>query len=289
MQLAGRWALPWNNPHLAPGMRLGRYRIVRRLAVGGMAEIFLARVEGMRGFEKLVVVKRLLPQYVHNQNLVRMFLDEARLMATLNHPNITQVHDVGEARGSYFFAMEYVHGEDLRRILRASSQKGEPLPIDISVGIIADAAAGLHHAHEKRGSDGAPLEIVHRDVSPSNVLVSFDGAVKLTDFGVAKWALQASHTRQGTLKGKCAYMAPEQCRGEPVDARSDVFALGILLYELSTGTRLFQGASDFQILNQIVKEPIVPPSERRPGYPAALEPIVMRALERPPERRHADA
>jgi len=232
MPLAGRWTLHWNNPHLAPGMRLGRYRIVRRMAVGGMAEIFLARVEGLRGFERLVVCKRLLPQYAPNQNLVRMFLDEARLMATLNHPNVTQVHDVGEARGSYFFAMEYVHGEDLRTILRASTQRGEPLPIEISVGIIADAAAGLHHAHEKRGSDGAPLEIVHRDVSPSNVLVSFDGAVKLTDFGVAKWALQESRTRQGTLKGKCAYMAPEQCRGEAVDARSDVFALGILLYEL---------------------------------------------------------
>lgn len=289
MRPARRWALPWRNPHLAPGMRLGKYRIVRRLAVGGMAEIFLARVESIRGFEKLVVVKRLLPQYVANLQLVRMFLDEARLMATLNHPNITQVHDVGEARGSYFFAMEYVHGEDLRTILRAAAHKGQALPVELAVGIIADAAAGLHHAHEKRGSDGTALDIVHRDVSPSNVLVSFDGAVKVTDFGVAKWARQESHTRHGTLKGKCAYMSPEQCRGEPLDRRSDVFALGILLYELTTGTRLFQGASDFAILNQIVDGRIVPPSQRRAGFPPALDRIVMRALERPRDRRFPTA
>ncbi len=287
--LAGLLRLPFRSPHLEPGMRLGKYRIVRRLAVGGMAEIFLARKGGIRGFEKLLVVKRLQPQYVSHPNVVRMFLDEARLMATLNHPNITQVNDVGEARGTFFFAMEYVHGEDLRALQRAAARTAEPLPLDLAVGVIAEAAAGLQHAHDKRGSDGAPLLIVHRDVSPSNVLVSYDGAVKLTDFGVAKWARQEAETRHGTLKGKCAYMSPEQCRGDVLDRRSDVFALGILLYELSTGTRLFQGASDFAILNQIVSGKIVPPSERRPGYPPALERIVLRALERDPGRRFATA
>lgn len=287
--LGGRLRLPWRSPHIEPGMRLGKHRIVRRLAVGGMAEIFLARTAGIRGFEKLVVVKRLQPQFVSSQNVVRMFLDEARLMATLNHANITQVYEVGEARGGFFFAMEYVHGEDLRALLRAAGQGARKLPIEFAMGVIAEAAAGLHHAHEKRGNDGQPLLIVHRDVSPSNVLVSFDGAVKLTDFGVAKWARQDSETRHGTLKGKCAYMSPEQCKGEPLDRRSDVFALGILLYELTTGTRLFQGASDFAILNQIATGRIAPPSEQRPDYPPALERIVMRALARSREQRFASA
>ncbi len=274
---------------LGPGVRLGRYRILRRLAVGGMAELFVAKAEGIKKFEKLVVIKRLLPHHDRDKRLVRMFLDEARLTAKLNHPNIAQVLDVGMARGSYYFAMEYVHGADLRAILKAAMRTGRPLPIEQAVGVIAEAAAGLHHAHEMRSEDGTPLLIVHRDVSPSNVLVSYDGAVKVTDFGVAKWARQEVETRHGALKGKFAYMSPEQCRGEPVDRRSDLFALGILLYELTTGTRLFQGASEFAILTQIASLGVPPPSRRRQDYPPALERIVMRALARERARRYQTA
>jgi eukaryotic-like serine/threonine-protein kinase len=271
--LSGRWPL-------SSGARLGKYRLLRRLAVGGMAEIFLARVGGIKGFEKLVVLKRILPQHAHDEQLTRMFLDEARLMATLDHPNITQVYDVGQARSSYFFAMEYVHGEDARRILKASLRAGHPVPAEHAIGIITGAAAGLHYAHEKVGPDGQPLQIVHRDVSPSNVLVSYDGTVKVADFGVAKWTAQQTKTVHGTLKGKFQYMSPEQCRGEPLDRRSDVFALGILLYELTTGTRLYQGASDYAILHQIVNNDATPPSVRQPGYAPELEQIVLRALAR---------
>jgi serine/threonine protein kinase len=271
------------------GPRIGKYRVVRRLAQGGMGEIFIARANGRGGFEKTVVLKRILQQNAGDRDAVQMFMDEARLMAALNHPNIVQVYDFGTAAGGHFFAMEYVHGEDLGRIMKAATLAGRTLPLDLSLGVIAEAAAGLHYAHEKRGDDGAPLQIVHRDISPSNLLVSYDGAVKLTDFGIAKWSQRQTETRYGALKGKIAYMSPEQCRGGPLDRRSDVFGLGILLYELTTGTRLYQGASDFGVLEQIVNQDPPPPSSRRRDYPVALERIVLRALSRAPERRQETA
>ena len=271
------------------GPRMGKYRLVRRLAEGGMGEIFIARAEGRAGFEKIVVLKRILQHNVADRDAVAMFMDEARLMAALNHPNIVQVYDFGTAAGGHFFAMEYVHGEDLGRIMKAATLAGRALPLELAIGVIAEAAAGLHHAHEMRGQDGTPLQIVHRDISPSNVLVSYDGAVKLTDFGIAKWNKRQTETRHGGLKGKIAYMSPEQCRAGPLDRRSDVFGLGILLFELTTGTRLYQGTSDFGILEQIVHHDAPRPSTRRPGYPAAVEHIVMRALSRTPEGRHQTA
>jgi tRNA A-37 threonylcarbamoyl transferase component Bud32 len=271
------------------GPRMGKYRLVRRLAEGGMGEIFIARAEGRAGFEKVVVLKRILQQNVADRDAVAMFMDEARLMAALNHPNIVQVYDFGTAAGGHFFAMEYVHGEDLGRIMKAATLSGRALPLELAIGVIAEAAAGLHHAHEMRGQDGTPLQIVHRDISPSNVLVSYDGAVKLTDFGIAKWNKRQTETRHGGLKGKIAYMSPEQCRAGPLDRRSDVFGLGILLFELTTGTRLYQGTSDFGILEQIVHHDAPRPSTRRPGYPPAVERIVMRALSRAPEGRHQTA
>jgi hypothetical protein len=276
----------------ASGQKLGRYQLIQRLAVGGMAEIFLARLAGLEvdGFEKLVVVKRILPQHALDPELLRMFLDEARLTATLTHPQITQVYDVGQGQGSDadaapFFAMEYVHGANLRQLMQAHGDAG-PLPLEHAIGIVAAAAAGLHYAHEKRGPAGEPLNIVHRDVSPSNVLVSFDGAVKVSDFGIAKWAHQRTQTQEGALKGKFGYMSPEQCRGRQLDARSDVFALGTLLYELTTGEAPFTAPSDFEILSKIIDGPIAPP--RRPNgslYPPALAEIVMRALARDPNER----
>jgi serine/threonine protein kinase len=269
--------------------QLGRYQLIRRLAVGGMAEVFLARVVGPGDFEKIVVCKRMMPECVDNKKLVRMFLDEARLLARLDHPNITQVHDMGDQDGVPYFAMEYVHGEDLRTIMRAATTNGVRIPDGIAAMIISEAAHALHYAHERQDEQGSPLNIVHRDVSPSNILVSYHGGIKVADFGIAKSALQQTETRAGTLKGKLSYMAPEQARGDAVDRRTDVFALGILLYELTTDTRLFQGATDMAVLKQVTHCQITPPSRRRADYPPALAAIVMRALSRSPEDRYPDA
>jgi serine/threonine protein kinase len=271
------------------GLRMGKYRVIRRLAEGGMGEIFIGRAEGREGFEKIVVLKRILQQNVSDRDAVRMFLDEARLMAALNHPNVVQVYDFGTASGGHFFAMEYVPGEDVGRIMKAATLAGRALPMELAIGVIAEAAAGLHYAHEMKAPDGSDLQIVHRDISPSNVLVSYDGAVKLTDFGIAKWNKRQTETRYGALKGKLQYMSPEQCRADPLDRRSDVFGLGILLFELTTGTRLFQGTSDFGVLEQIVHHDAPRPSTRRPDYPPAIERIVMRALARAPDERYQTA
>jgi tRNA A-37 threonylcarbamoyl transferase component Bud32 len=267
--------------------RLGRYRLVRRLAVGGMAEVYLAVAEGLSGFEKRVVVKRLLPQHGREGELVAMFLDEARLVASLRHPNIGEVYDVGAEGSDYFFAMEHIPGRDVRDLL--SARYGEPLPLAEAVAIVMGVAEGLHHAHEQRDEAGVLLEIVHRDVSPSNVLVGVGGQVKLIDFGVAKWGAQRTETRHGVLKGKCAYMSPEQCRADALDRRSDVFSLGVLLYEITTGTRPFSGDNDFEVMTAIVDGRVEAPSARWPGYPPGLEPIVLRALSPRREDRHATA
>jgi tRNA A-37 threonylcarbamoyl transferase component Bud32 len=280
-------------PLAGAGQRIGRYEPIRRLAVGGMAEIYLARLPGVgiEGFGKLVVLKRILPQHALDPELLRMFVDEARLSATLTHPHITQVHDVGSDGDSPFFAMEYVHGANLRELLRAharaAGRAGAPLELAHAIGIVAAAADGLHYAHERVGPRGEPLGIVHRDVSPSNVLVSYDGAVKVSDFGIAKWAYQRTRTQEGTLKGKFAYMSPEQCRGRNVDRRSDVFALGTILYELTTGTAPFSGESDLEILNWIATGVATPPAWPADAseYPAALSAIVMRALAPDPASR----
>ncbi|HXI58553.1 MAG TPA: serine/threonine-protein kinase [Polyangia bacterium] len=274
--------------------QLGRYELLARLAVGGMAEIYLARAQGMSGFEKLLVLKRILPQHALDPELLRMFLDEARLSATLTHPHITQVYDIGTQGDTPFFTMEYVHGANLREILNtqatvAGGGGGRALPDAHAVSIIAAAAAGLHYAHERRGADGQPLQIVHRDVSPSNVLVTYDGAVKVADFGIAKWASQRTQTQAGALKGKFAYMSPEQCRSQPVDRRSDVFALGTLLYELTTGTPPFRGDSDYEILTHIVNDAAPAPARPAGDYPPDLARIVSRALARAPEDRYPTA
>jgi serine/threonine-protein kinase len=273
------------------GSRLGKYELVRRLAVGGMAEIFLARVKAAHGFEKLVVVKRILPQYAEDEDFVRMLLDEARLAATLHHPNVVQVYDMGvdEETGQSFFSMEWVHGQDLRRIVRACLDAQKWLPLEHVLAIATGVAAGLHHAHEQTGLDGRPLEIVHRDVSPSNVLVTYTGSVKLVDFGIAKATSAQTTTRHGTLKGKIPYMSPEQCRGERLDRRSDVFSLGTVLWELSTGHRLWKADNELATLSRIANEDPPPPSSRRADYPPELEAIVMRALRRDRDERYQTA
>jgi hypothetical protein len=276
--------------HLTPGTKLGKYDLIRQIAVGGMAELYLARTVGIEGFEKLVVVKRILPQFAETPGFVQMFLDEARLAATLHHPNIAQVYDIGIADGSYFFSMEYVHGEDLRRTLAAAADQGVPISLDAALTLAVGLAAGLHYAHQKAAPDGAPLGIVHRDVSPSNVLVTFEGGVKVVDFGIARATRRETSTQAGGLKGKIAYMSPEQCRGNaPLDRRSDIFSIGTVLYELTTGRLPFEQETEYAVLTQIVNEDAEPPTRRIPAYPPGLEAIVLRAMARDPARRYPTA
>ena len=267
--------------------RLGKYRLLRRIAVGGVAEVYLAVAEGAGGFEKRVVVKRLMPARAREGGVVAMFLDEARLMALFRHPHVAEVYDIGAEGAERFFAMEYVDGCDLRDLL--DDQPGLPLPVQAALAIVRAVALGLGHAHAQKDGTGQPLGVVHRDVSPSNVLLGRGGEVKLVDFGVAKWTSQRSHTEHGTLKGKFAYMSPEQCLGETLDGRSDLFALGVLLYELTTGVRPFAAQSDFELMSAIVRGQLQPPSQRLSDYPAALEPVVLRALTARPEDRWPDA
>jgi len=271
------------------GAAVGKYRPFRRLAVGGMAEIYLAYARSLAGFEKLVVLKRVLPQHSENAEFMRMFLDEARLAATLDHPNIVHVYDIGEHAGSFFFAMEYVHGQSLLRIMRQITSARRWLPVEHALGIVIGTCAGLHHAHDKVGLDGQPLGIVHRDVSPPNILISYDGAVKVADFGIAKAASMKSSTGVGTLKGKIPYMSPEQCKSEPLDRRSDVFSIGILLYELTVGRRLFQADSEIGIIHKVVHGVVPPPSTLLRGYPEELERIVLKALQVHPDLRYPSA
>jgi eukaryotic-like serine/threonine-protein kinase len=242
-----------------------------------MAQVLLARATGIEGFERYVVIKQIHVESARDKGVVKMLLDEARMAASLHHANIVQVHDVGHDKGEYFIAMEYIHGEDLRTLLSRLSTKGDYLPIEHLFTIGLATAAALHHAHEQRGPDRAPLGLVHRDVSPANILVGYDGNVKVVDFGIAKAAHRSTETHSGTLKGKISYMAPEQCLGQPVDRRSDVFALGIVLYELFTVRRLFKASSDFLTMSAIVSGHVPRPSLHR-EIPIQLENIIMKAL-----------
>jgi serine/threonine protein kinase len=270
-------------------VKLGRYRIVRRLAVGGMAEIFLARLSGPGDFEKTVVLKRLLPQFAADRTFVQMFHDEARLSARLQHPNVAQVFDIDRDGEQQFLVLEYVPGRSVQDALQRARERSERLELDAALGIALGMCAGLHHAHEQRGPDGRPLGIVHRDVSPSNVIVSYDGAVKVVDFGIAKAASSSTVTRDAFVKGKVAYMAPEQCTGGQVDRRSDVFAIGVVLFELTTGTRLYTADSDWAVMRQITDDDAPAATTRNPDLPPALGAILARALSRDPSLRHATA
>jgi len=268
--------------------RLGRFQILKHLATGGMAEVLLAHAQGPYGSEH-VVIKRVRRDQAQDPQFVKMFMDEATLAASLQHPNIVRVHEIGTDQGEYFFAMEYVHGEDLRRVLMEVNRRRDKLPIALVTGIVAAAAAGLEHAHNQRGPNGQALGIVHRDVSPANILVGYDGQVKVADFGIAKAALRTVETQSGTLKGKVSYMSPEQVTGRPVDRRSDVYALGIVLYEVVTARRLFKGENDFLTMSSIVQGDIPLPSLLRPDLPRILEDIVMKALSPSPKDRYQSA
>ncbi|HEX4458912.1 MAG TPA: serine/threonine-protein kinase [Polyangia bacterium] len=269
--------------------QFGKYTVLRHLASGGMADLFLARATGIVGFEKIVVIKRIREDLLGDHEITELFLHEARLAAALEHPHIAQVYDVGMVNDSYFFAMEYVHGVDLRKIMRTLVNKKETLPLADAVQIGVGVCAALHYAHEKRSFSGESLGIIHRDVSPSNVLVSYDGAVKVCDFGVAKATNRSQQTAHGVLKGKISYMSPEQCQCRPLDRRSDIFAIAIVLYELTTLNKLFRGDSDMEVIKQLTEGRVTPPSTLRPDYPPELERIIMKALSHDADARYATA
>ncbi len=272
-----------------PGSTLGRYEILRKLAVGGMAQIYLARVRATAGFEKLVVLKRISPIVAEDQAFVQMFLAEARLAATLRHPNIADVFDIGAEDGSYYFAMEFIHGQDARSLRLAAAEQQRTVPLEVALGIVTGTAYALAYAHAKEGPTG-PLGIVHRDVSPSNILVSYDGAVKLVDFGIARAETRkAQVTHTGMLKGKVPYMSPEQCKGQALDRRCDIFSLGTVFYELTCGVRPFDGHSEYDTLDMIARGRLRRPSTHVPEYPPALETIVLRMLAREPDERYQSA
>jgi len=256
-----------------------------------MAELFLALQQSVAGFEKLIVIKRILPQMNQDGAFIDMFLHEARIAATLSHPNVVHMFDVGQVDGLYYIAMEHIHGEDIRSIVRQMRATGvTELPLEHAIGIVLGIAAGLSYAHEKRDLDGSPLNIVHRDVSPQNVIVTFTGDVKIVDFGIAKSDVKMQlETRSGRLKGKVPYMSPEQARGERIDARTDVFATGVLLFELTTGKRLFKGQSEYETLKLICDEDYPRPTQVRPEYPPQLERIVMKALTKSRDERYPTA
>jgi eukaryotic-like serine/threonine-protein kinase len=274
--------------------RIGRYRILGFLASGGMAEILLAKLIGPGGFERAVVVKRVLPHLARQSEFRDMFLDEARIVARIRHPNVVDVSELGQEGRELFMVMEYLAGESVGGLMRRLGQRRERLDPAMAVLIAAEAAAGLHAAHELRAEDGTPLGVVHRDVSPQNIFLTYDGAVKVLDFGIAKFEDRSVETHTGQLKGKFAYMSPEQCRADGLDRRSDVFSLGILLWELLTGARLFQRPNELLVWKAIVEEPAPPASERLleqggPALPAALERVLQRALDRDRAQRHASA
>jgi hypothetical protein len=276
-----------NKPESFIGTQVGRYTVVSHLASGGMAELFIAKQEAMGGFEKQVVLKLLQPRYAENPRVVSMFLDEARLAAKLNHPSIVHLYDVAEDGGLKYIAMEYIHGETAADIVKRGLAVNNYLPLEHAVHIVRQSAAGLAYAHERREPDGHVLRIVHRDVSPTNILVSYEGQTKIVDFGIAR-AQDELREESGTRPGKASYMSPEQVRGEPADYRSDIFSLGIILYELTLCQRLYRGAPEV-MMRKIVDEKVTPPTAINRDYPPTLELIVMRALEKRPEDRYQSA
>ncbi len=254
-----------------------------------MAELFLAKQTGLKGFEKVLAIKKILPHLTQDPEFVSMFVNEGKLAALLTHQHIVQIFDLGHVDGAYYLAMEYVMGKDLRAVVSRARERGGRLPIDRALSIVGQIASGLDYAHRKKDLNGRDLNIVHRDVSPQNVLVSYEGEVKLVDFGIAKAAGIGQETKTGILKGKLAYMSPEQAMGRPIDRRSDVFALGIVLYELLTGRRLFKGDSDLSTLEQVRTANVEPPKRIDADIPDALEAAVMTALAREPDGRYQTA
>ena len=267
----------------------GKYYLLERINVGGMAEVFKAKTFGVEGFERLLAVKRILPNIAEDEEFIAMFIDEAKIAVQLQHANIAQIFDLGKVDDSFFIALEYVPGKDLRSIFDRLRGKGDVMPIQQACHVIMQVCEGLDYAHNKRDAQGRELHLVHRDISPQNVLIGYEGEVKLIDFGIAKAAGKASKTQAGILKGKFGYMSPEQVRGLPIDRRSDIFSVGIVLYELLTNERLFVGESDFSTLEKVRNVEIMPPSSYNKKIPSELERIVLKVLAKDPEDRYGNA
>jgi eukaryotic-like serine/threonine-protein kinase len=269
--------------------KFGKYLLLERIAVGGMAEVFVAKAFGVEGFERLLAIKRMLPMLGEDPQFIAMFVDEARLAVQLAHPNIVQVLELGKHEHHLYIAMEYIAGRDLRQIVERLRKRGHPMPVAQACLIVAGVCEALEYAHRKTDALGRPLGIVHRDVSPQNVLVSYEGQVKLIDFGIAKAESRAQRTQTGVLKGKFSYMSPEQVKGHDVDGRTDLFAAGVLLWELICGEKLFAGDSDFAVLEKVRGAAVPSPRSLAPHCPEALERVIFKALASDPSRRHQTA
>jgi hypothetical protein len=267
----------------------GNYYLLEKVAVGGMAELFKAKQRGVHNFQKIVAIKRILPHLSDNDEFVTMFIDEAKLAAQLTHPNIVQIFDLGKASGSYYIAMEYVDGRDLRSLLRKVREYGIPFPESAAAFVAARVAGALDYAHRKRGMNDKELKLVHRDISPQNILISYDGAVKLVDFGIAKAATKNSQTMAGALKGKLLYMSPEQAMGNPLDSRSDIYSLGLVLFELLTGERCFQADSELGVLEKVRMGRVMDVKALNPHLSKEMADIVNKALTKSVETRYSSA
>ena len=267
----------------------GKYYLVDKVATGGMAEIFRAKTYSHGGFQQTLVIKRILKHLGDNEDFVEMFIDEAKLSVALQHANVIRIYDFGKLLDNYFIAMEWVDGKDVRNLLRKFARNGDYLSIEMAAFVAYEACKGLHYAHTKTDLKGQPYHIIHRDVSPSNLLVSYEGDVKVADFGIAKAKSNAGTTDVGIIKGKFDYMSPEQAEGGNVDHRSDVFALGVVLWEMLAGRRLFKGATDIETLGRVRAALVDAPSAVNPRVPAAFDRVVMKALARRPEDRYSSA
>ncbi|MBA3821154.1 MAG: serine/threonine protein kinase, partial [Deltaproteobacteria bacterium] len=266
---------------------MGRYELLIELGRGGMAELFLGRLQGAGGFAKLVAIKRILPHLAQDKQFKEMFLNEGRIAAHLSHPNVCQVFELDEVDDELFLAMEYLDGVSWDHLVRELPRDESSLRL--IVGVLAQAAEGLHYAHGLRDLEGQLTPIIHRDVSPQNLFVTVDGVCKVLDFGVSKMMTEGPRTRSGVIKGKLPYMAPEQIRGEELDGRADVFALGVCAWEAIAGERLYDRASDFMIGKAIIEEDAPSIATHWPDCPPAVDAVIRRALDRDRERRHASA
>ena len=264
----------------------GKYILLDRLNVGGMAEVFIAKALALEGIERFLAIKKILPTMAEDDEFIRMFIDEARISVQLNHANVVHIHELGKVEDSYFIAMEYVAGKDVRTLLERYRRRKEKMPVPQAVFIACKICEGLDYAHRKKDARGQDLGIIHRDVSPQNILVSYEGEVKIIDFGIAKAANRSQKTQAGILKGKFGYMSPEQVRGQPIDRRSDIFALGVILYELLTGEKLFTGESDYSVLEKVRNAEVPPARNFNPGLSSGLERVLNKALAREPEQRY---
>jgi TonB family protein len=280
--------VPTGRPASSPGA-FGRYQLLEKIGAGGMAEVYKARMRGEHGFEKIVAIKRIVPNMAMNAEFVTMFVDEAKLAAQLNHNNITHIYDLGKVDAWHYIAMEYVEGKDLRTLLKVGKERGFPLPSELALFIAAKIANALDYAHRRPAPDGSELNLVHRDVSPQNILISDEGDIKLCDFGIAKAASKVSTTMSGALKGKLQYMSPEQAWGKRLDRRSDIFSLGSVLYEMLTGAPLFEGDTDMSVLESVREGEVLPPTSRGVEVPKRVDQIVLKALAKNPQERYQNA